>query len=324
MTQSPMISVVMPVYNAEKYADEAIRSILNQTFTDFEFIIIDDCSTDSSYTILKKYAEIDNRIKLFRNEVNKRLPFTLNFGIKQAKGKYIARMDADDIAHIDRFKHQIEFMENNLDIGVCGTWYQAFKNNINNIVSENCYPQKPENIKVYMHFIYCPIGHPTAIIRRSILNSESYNEDYNICSEDYELWIRLSTKLKVKFANLNKKLLYYRLSDTQITNVHISAINAFQQNVFLNSLRKLFPNKSESKIQCYLKLLYSKKHFPKFLFKVPQYYQLLKKMREANVEMKLFDIKAFNLTIQSFGLLAKLKRIIRGTWINYKKKPLHI
>ena len=123
---TPMISVVMPVYNAEKYVAEAVESILQQTYTDFEFIIIDDCSTDNSYGILQTYAAKDIRIRLFKNDVNNKLPNTLNFGIAQSNGKYIARMDADDISLPERFAKQVEFMESHPEIGVCGTLIKEF------------------------------------------------------------------------------------------------------------------------------------------------------------------------------------------------------
>ena len=139
----------MPVYNAEKYIVEAVDSILNQTYSDFEFIIIDDCSTDASYEILQSYAAKDNRIRLFKNDVNKKLPKTLNFGISQAKGKYIARMDADDISLPERFAKQIKFMESHPEIGVCGTWLVEFSKTGEKPVTPNI---THEDIIVTMYF----------------------------------------------------------------------------------------------------------------------------------------------------------------------------
>ena len=117
-------TVLMPVYNAEKYVAEAIDSILNQTFNDFEFLIINDGSTDNSLDIIKSYD--DPRITIINNETNLGLSHTLNKGIELARGEYIIRMDADDISLSIRLEKQIEFMDSNQHIGICGSWIQTF------------------------------------------------------------------------------------------------------------------------------------------------------------------------------------------------------
>ncbi|MDD4353774.1 MAG: glycosyltransferase family A protein, partial [Candidatus Nanoarchaeia archaeon] len=115
------ISVIMSAYNTERYIAEAIESILNQTFKDFEFIIIDDGSTDDSLKIIKRYVKKDRRIKLIHNKKNIGLTKSLNKGLKIAKGQYIARMDADDISLPQRFQIQYDFLEKNKDIFLIGT-----------------------------------------------------------------------------------------------------------------------------------------------------------------------------------------------------------
>lgn len=117
----PEISVVMPVYNASQYLAEAIESIVSQTFTDWELIIIDDGSTDDSKLIIKRYAQSDKRIRYYKNEQNMGVIRTLNKGINLSTGKYIARMDADDISLPTRFDTQYRFLENNADVAMCGT-----------------------------------------------------------------------------------------------------------------------------------------------------------------------------------------------------------
>ena len=118
------VTVLMPVYNAEQYLREAIGSILHQTFTDFEFIIINDGSTDRSEEIIKSYT--DTRIRYYKNESNLKLIATLNKGFDLAGGKYIARMDADDISLPNRLQLQFELMEKNPEVGLCGTWFENF------------------------------------------------------------------------------------------------------------------------------------------------------------------------------------------------------
>ena len=125
----PRISVIMPAYNAEKYIREAIDSILAQTYTDFEFIIIDDASTDATASIVESYS--DERIRFFRNEHNMGVANTLNRGLDLAVGEYIARMDSDDISLPERFAKQVEFMDTHTDVIVCGSNAIVFGDGIN-------------------------------------------------------------------------------------------------------------------------------------------------------------------------------------------------
>lgn len=203
---NPMISVVMPVYNGEKYLSEAIDSILNQTYTDFEFIILNDGSTDKTEEIILSYD--DPRIVYVRNKENLRIVKTLNKGIELAKGKYIARMDADDISFPERFEKQIKFMEDHLNVGICGTWVQTF-----GAINETWkVPASHDGIIMKMIF-HSSLMHPTVFIRKSILFGLDYVYDETYTKvEDYALWIYLSDK--TEFANVPKILLKYRLNDT--------------------------------------------------------------------------------------------------------------
>lgn len=211
--QNPEISVVMSVYNSEKYLAEAIESILNQTFTNFEFIIINDGSTDSSLGIIESYKAKDDRIELISRQ-NKGLPASLNEGIAIAKGKYIARMDADDISLPKRLEKQYEFMEANEVIGVCGSWAWVFsekpsKNKLRR------HPQEHDELSVKLLFSVCFI-HPSVIMRKAVLDELDYvyNTDF-INSQDYELWSRLVEN--TRFFNIQQPLIYYRDVLTGIT-----------------------------------------------------------------------------------------------------------
>jgi len=201
-----MISVVMSAYNSEKYIKEAIESILNQTFTDFEFIIINDASTDSTESIIKSF---DNpMIKLIKNEKNLGLTKSLNIGLDLAKGKYIARMDADDISIPERFQKQFDLMEKNPDIDICGTWYE-FIGEKSGVVR---YPELDDEIKSNLMFHDC-ICHPSVFIRKESLDKHElkYNEEFKY-AQDYELWCRVRKTLK--FANIPCVLLKYRIVNT--------------------------------------------------------------------------------------------------------------
>ena len=170
-----LVTVLMPVYNAERYVSEAIESILNQTYRDFEFIIINDGSTDQSEEIIQRYN--DSRIVYVRNERNIRLVATLNKGIRMASGKYIMRMDADDISSTDRMKLQVKFMELHPDVGVCGSFLSVFGETIKPYLSRR--PENDEDIRSSM-LVNNPLGHPNVIIRKSVLvkNDIWYDENY--------------------------------------------------------------------------------------------------------------------------------------------------
>ena len=133
ISTTPKITVLLPVYNCELYVRTAIESILNQTFTDFEFLIIDDASTDKTLAVLKKIK--DSRIQLIEKPVNSGYTNSLNYGLQMAKGKYIARMDGDDISHPERFAKQIVYLEAHPEVVVCGTTYKIVGNDKQKIMN---------------------------------------------------------------------------------------------------------------------------------------------------------------------------------------------
>lgn len=179
----PLISVVMPVYNGGKYLQEAIESILNQTEGDFEFIIIDDGSTDGSPSLIEKYREIDSRIKVITQE-NRGLISSLNTGIDQAKGKYIARMDADDISLPYRFEKQVELLNNGGDI--CGCHFKIINEKGDVIDSKDV---ETENFPLVL-MSNVPFAHGSVLIRRDFLNRKKlrYGGTRYTKAEDYQFW----------------------------------------------------------------------------------------------------------------------------------------
>lgn len=202
----------MSVYNSEKYLSEAIESILEQTFTNFEFIIINDGSTDNSLLIVEYYKAKDNRIISISRE-NKGLPYSLNEAISLAKGKYIARMDADDISLPNRLECQLKLMESNLEIGVCGSWAESFEKGRRGKILKH--PKEDLFLKAKLFFSVCFI-HPTVMCNAELLKEYAYNNKYTN-SQDFDLWVRLSNK--TKFYNLQMVLLRYRISDSSITSI---------------------------------------------------------------------------------------------------------
>jgi glycosyltransferase involved in cell wall biosynthesis len=206
---TPLVSVLLPVFNGEMFLKEAIESILNQSYTFFEFLIINDGSTDHSTQIIQSYH--DNRINCFELPRNEGLVYALNFGLEQAKGKYIVRMDADDIAFPERIEHSVGFMEHNPDVGACGTWFQT----IGNSEFDLKFPTDHDSLMATLLF-YNPICHPSAIIRKKVLDDHnlSYDDSYPD-AEDYKLWTVVAGFTKL--ANLGEKLLFYRQHANQIS-----------------------------------------------------------------------------------------------------------
>ncbi len=210
MLRSPMVSVLMPVYNAEKYLRESIDSVLNQTYKNFEFIIINDGSTDTSPDIVRSYN--DPRIVFVDNKQNSGLVSVLNQGLDLAHGEYIARMDADDISLPNRFGTQIEFMETHPKVGVLGASFHIF-GGIDRIETKKKYPNLRYVLKI------SPVGHPTVMMRRSVIEKYGlrYDPQYKH-AEDYELWMRILRFTKI--ANMNRVLLNYRWSGDNVSARH--------------------------------------------------------------------------------------------------------
>lgn len=207
-----LISVLMPVYNAEDYLKEAISSVLAQSFEFFEFVIINDGSTDNSEAIIKDFE--DERIKYIKNCKNIGLINSLNKGLEHCNGKYIARMDSDDICDVYRLEKQMQFLDSNDDYVVCSTrcyFISSGKQRRINITSS----ADDKSIRSFF-LVNSPLVHPSVMFRRDVVisNNLHFESDYKD-AEDYMFWIRLSEYGKMRI--LNDKLLGYRLSNTQIS-----------------------------------------------------------------------------------------------------------
>ena len=206
-----LISIVMPVYNAEMFVRDAIDSTLQQSFADFEFIIVDDGSTDNTLSIIRSYK--DERIKLMENSHD--FVGSLNLGINTAQGTYIARMDADDVMHIDRLKIQYTVMEENPNITVCGTGMRCF--------GKHTQPTTPQALSGLIEnpllklMTGCFMAHPTVMIRTDFLRQHGLEYDKNYeYAEDFKFWVEIAKKGGVFYVE-SQPLMFYRLSDQQIS-----------------------------------------------------------------------------------------------------------
>ena len=215
----PAISVAMSVYNGAPYLGLAIESILAQTFTDFEFLILNDGSTDGSAAIIDAYAAQDSRIRAIHRE-NKGLIISLNQLLDEARGAIVARMDGDDIATSDRFAKQMAFLAANPDHGVVSSWTTDIDGD------GTAYPLQGDDQPTRHADFLAAIDkggtllcHPSAMFRRDLVCSVGgYHAAFRHC-EDYDLWLRLSDKCKL--ASLPERLLLYRHTDGQVSNKHV-------------------------------------------------------------------------------------------------------
>lgn len=211
--KNPKVSVLMSVYNGEKFLEETMDSILSQTCQDWECIVIDDCSTDNTPVILAQYARRDKRICVYRNEHNQKLPASLNRALQLAKGTYIVRMDADDVCRRDRLEKQVAFMEKNPDLNISCCRLMA-------LVGDDVFPtvlqrrEEPEMVKALFLF-FNPIIHPGVIARRAVMKKFGYRKEFT-CTEDFDLWCRMICAGE-KIAIQGDYLLLYRIHEKQVT-----------------------------------------------------------------------------------------------------------
>lgn len=293
----------MSVYNCQKYLDETIKSILNQTFKDFEFIIINDCSTDDSLNIIKKYQESDDRIKLINNEKNIGLTKSLNKGINLVQGQYIARQDAGDISFPDRLAKQYEFLEKNKNIFLTGTNFDYIDKN-NSLI--NFKHDKPF---FDLNLIKKNLPKSNCFVHTSIMfrNENTYYREKFYYGQDYDLYLNLLSTGK-KMCNLENKLVLWRMDASAL-----SFANREKQTLFGLKAKEFYKQR----------VLYGKDKYDDF---DPNTILLMQTKKQAN-EMFLEDkikillqnanySKAKDIYYQQY---CKLKRT---NWIN--KKILYI
>jgi len=225
-----IISIILPVFNGERHLIECIESVLLQSFTNFEFIIVDDASTDDTSKILSKFAEVDNRIKIITHKVNQKQTAAANTAIKHSKGKYIARMDADDIALPMRFKKQFEFLEKKPAFGLVGSWTDTI-NETGEILGQ--WKTASETGVLNWNLLFgTSFAHSSVMMRTALVKEVGYYQSPE--AEDYDLWSRLSRVSEV--ANLPEVLQQKRVWAGQLalkvpTETRDSVLQIMQKNM---------------------------------------------------------------------------------------------
>ena len=232
----PLVSVIIPCYNAELYLEEAVFSITNQTYKNLEILVIDDGCSDNSPKIYKNLSEKDSRIRIIKNELHIGLINTLNKGIDLASGEFIARMDADDISALNRIEKQISFLLKNKSIAVLVTGARVI--DVNGKISKDSIIQtylKSETLEFASYFSQ-PLVHGSVIAKGSVLKQNKYNLEYKF-SEDFELWLRLLAQ-GYKLSNIPESLYYYRKNPESVSNQ-----NTIQQVKTHNKISKIYLEK---------------------------------------------------------------------------------
>ena len=206
---SPKVAVLMCAHNSELFIREAIESILGQTYSDFEFIIVENGSTDKTWQIINSYN--DPRVKAFSTDITQS-SFNANYGLLQTKAEFIARMDSDDIAKPKRLERQVSYLEDHPEISVLSTAVEFFQDD--KTVAIITLPLTNDQIRKKLPFVFS-ICHPAVMFRRSvIIGVGGYGSGR--CNDDFDLWLRLMRNEKIKFANLPEVLLKYRVHLDQI------------------------------------------------------------------------------------------------------------
>lgn len=282
---SPRVTVLMPVYNGENYLCEAIESILTQTFDDFEFLIINDGSTDRSAEIIESYP--DSRIRLVHNESNLKLIATLNKGLELARGKYIARMDCDDISLSGRLSRQVAFLNDHPEVGVCGTWIKTLGEVEEDVIK---YPLGDEEIRSQLIF-ESPFAHPSVMMRRDMVSEAGIRYSHeSIHAEDYDFWVRLSKICR--FANIGEVLLLYRMHSDCVGKLHEDEQRNSSRLVRQGQIRELGLLPSEEELYIHeCASSYERQGTKDYIGKVNAW---LNKLRMANNNLSVYPEPAFS------------------------------
>jgi hypothetical protein len=245
---APAVTVLMPVHNGASFLREALDSILQQTFADFELLVINDGSTDETSSLLQRCG--DERLAVVENESNLGVIASLNRGLALARGEYVARMDADDIALPSRLEKQFQLLRLSPRTGLCGTWFRIFGDGRSTIVHP---PVRADDMAARL-FYESPLGHPTVMFRRALFEKHGlrYSPEYPH-AEDYELWTRVAEITEL--ANVPQVLLHYRSHGAQVTSVEKPMQQETVRKILLRQLHKLHPAASTAEGEAHVAIV---------------------------------------------------------------------
>lgn len=309
------LSVIMPVYNGQKYLEEAIHSVLNQTFKNFELLIIDDGSTDSSLKIIQSIK--DYRIRILKNEKNRGIAYTRNVGLKESKGEYLAWMDCDDLIEPNRLEIQLDYLKNHPEIGICGTAQNRFGNGKPRVSREFA---DSEMIKSALLFRPA-IRPPTAMYRMEMIRNANLTYDIRLAvAEDYDFFFEASFHFPIK--NLDQVLYHYRASESSIMKVY-SDKKQLLFNFHKIIYKKAFDKFEIPVLEKNFELHYSCSSTQLITSwkELAEIFDWLLYLKIKNSEIKLYEEKSFNKVLASrfFSVCKKASVIGPQTFLFYLK-----
>ena len=286
-----MLSVVMPVFNGEKFLKIAIESILNQTYTDFELLIINDGSTDKSADIINSYQ--DKRIRFLENDGNKGIFYTRNRLFEEVKGKYIAILDCDDYAEPTRLEKQADFLDKNNEFGLVGSWITLIDDK-NTIKGAWQLEHRPERIPAKLLF-FNQFAQSSVMMRKEFSDLK-YREEYPP-TEDYDLWVRISHKTRV--INLAESLVKYRIHDNNISQTQREKADRNVLKIYKNQLEELGVYANQDELQIHKKVgnMDFEKNNESFFEKAKIWLELL---HAKNEEIEVYNKMVFNELLGEF------------------------
>ncbi len=314
MTTDPRVTVLMAVHNGLPYLSEAMESILDQTFSDLEFLIVDDASTDGSLDLLQRHP--DRRIRIIINQKRLELSRSLNLGLEVALGEYIARMDHDDISYSSRLAEQVRFLDTNPKVDVVGTNART----IGETRQIWSYPKSDEDIR--SEFIFnSALVHSSVMIRRTTFERYKlrYDPDFKR-AQDYELWTRAAADLY--FANLDRELVRYRIHTKQVGKQHAQEQQAAASVIRERGLRSLGIQPSTAQIELHNKV--SKWDFSAPGVELGFIEPWLLELEHANRGSKRFPVAAFGRALERRWWAACRAQVKKGleAWLIYSRSPL--
>ncbi len=233
VNSSPRVTVVIPVYNRRQYVREAIESILRQTYSDFELLVIDDGSSDGTGEVVRSY--VDERVRLMRHERNLGIPRTRNDGVRLARGEYIAFLDSDDVAYPMRLERQVAFLDSHRDDAAVGAWVSWMNGDGRPISRVKRRPGSSSEIAA-LRLLRSGIENTASMARTTILRDYPHNEACDV-SSDYELWARIAARHKL--SNLPEALVRRRLHGEQITKLKADSVRLAHQAIYASQLSQL-------------------------------------------------------------------------------------
>lgn len=285
MHMAKLVSVVMPVYNGAAYLRPALDSVLRQTYSDLEVLVIDDGSTDASASILEEFTARDRRTRLITHLTNQGLTASLNEGLALASGEYVARMDADDLCRPHRLARQVDFMEKHPEVGACGSWVR-YLGTTRRVWRP---PTDGEHLKCRL-FWDNSLAHPSVMLRRRTLEQYALAYDVGLsCAQDYDLWVRCSRHFRL--ANIPEVLLDYRIHPSQVGAVRAIVQQECADGVRLRQVAELGIPLDASNVALHQAVLHRK--FELSADKLRALEEWLVRLQQANGGRRLFDEKIF-------------------------------